>query len=316
MLQLTYLQIMQPRKDAALFKAFIEKQKTMLQFIMSNPQAAFSDTMVKSLYDNNPLARMVIPTAADFEKLNMDRAVEVYSNEFGSADGYHFFIVGNINVETAIPLLETYLGSIPSKGTAAAFKDNGVRPVKGTKELKVHKGKEKKSLILEIFSGDMPYSEDLAIKTQAVSEILNIKVIEELREKMGAIYGGGFNGRLSKEPYERFSIQLALPCGPENVDKLIAAANDEIKNLKEKGPDAKNLEKVKNQWIEKYKTDVKENKFWSEKMQSAIFWGRDKKRILNYEEYVNKLTPADIQQAAQKLFSTGNQFTAILYPES
>ncbi|MBC7553711.1 MAG: insulinase family protein [Taibaiella sp.] len=316
MLQLTYLQIMQPRKDAELFNAYVEKQKSMLKFMMANPQAAFSDTLVKTLYNNNPLARMAVPKISDYEKLNMDRAVQIYKDEFGSADGYHFFIVGNIKPETAIPLLETYLGSIPANNKTAAYKDNGVRPISGNKKLEFRKGKEKKSMILEIYTGEIAYSEDLALKTKAVAEVLNIKVIEELREKMGAIYGGGFNGSLSKEPYERYSLQLALPCGPENVDKLIAAANEEIKNIKEKGPDAKDLDKVKSQWIEKYKTDVKENKFWIEKMQSSIFWGRDKDRILNYENYINKLTPADIQETAKKLFTGNNQFISVLYPES
>ena len=316
MLQLTYLQIMQPRKDAELFKAYKEKQVSMLQFMSANPQAAFVDTMIKVLYNNNPLARMVLPKPADFDKLNMDRAVEIYSNEFGSADGYHFFIVGNVKAETAIPLLETYLGSIPSKNMAVAVKDNGVRPVKGNKNMKVYKGKEKKSLILEIFTGEVPYSEDFALKTNAVAEILNIKVIEDLREKMGAIYGGGFSGQVGKEPYERFSVQLALPCGPENVDKLIAAADVEIKSLKENGPEAKDLDKVKSQWREKYRTDAKENKYWAGKMESVIFWGRDKDRVLKYESYIDKLTPADVQETAKKLFTGDNQFISILYPES
>ena len=316
MLQLLYLQIMQPRKDEGLFKAFKEKSTSMLQFITANPQAAFADTMLKVLYNNNPLARTAFPKKEDFDKINLDRAIQIYSDEFGSADGYHFFLVGNIKPETAIPMLETYLGSIPAKNKAVSYKDNGVRAIKGTNQMSVHKGKEKKSLILTVYSGEIPYSEEMALKTKAVAEILNIKVIEEMREKMGAIYGGGFNGSMSKEPYERYAIQLALPCGPENVDKLLAAAKDEIKNLKEKGPDAKDLDKVKSQWIEKYKTDIKENKYWAEKMTGAMFWGREKDRILNYETYLNKLTPADIQEAAKTLFTNNNEFTAILYPES
>jgi zinc protease len=315
MLQLTYLQMMQPRKDADLFKAFVDKQKSMMQFVSANPQAAFSDTVVKTLYNNNPLARMVIPKASDFDKLKMDRAVEIYSNEFGSADGYHFFIVGNIESSIAIPLLETYLGSIPARNKAVSFKDNGVRPLPGNKELKFRKGKEKQSMILEVYTGEAKYSEDFALKARAVAEVLNIKVVEELREKMGAIYGGGFNAAVAKEPYERYSVQLYLPCGPENVDKLIAAANEEIKSLKEKGPDVKDVDKVKNQWLEKYKTDVKENKFWAEKMESSIFWGRERDRVLNYESYINKLTPAEIQDAAKKLFTGNNQFISVLYPE-
>ncbi len=48
MLQLTYLTITKPRKDEGLFNAFKDKQKTMLAFMSSNPQAAFADTMVKN----------------------------------------------------------------------------------------------------------------------------------------------------------------------------------------------------------------------------------------------------------------------------
>ncbi len=316
LMQVTYLQITQPRRDADLFKAFKEKQKTMIGFMSGNPQAAFVDTAIKTLFNNNPLARMVIPKPSDFDNINLDRLIQIYNDEIGTIDGYHFFIVGNVDQATVVPLIETYLGSIPEKGTAGVIKDNGVRPVKGIKELKFHKGKEPKSLIMAIYSGEIGYSEDLSLKAQALTEILNIKVIEDLREKLGKIYGGGFRGSVSKEPYERYSIQLQLPCGPESVDTLLAASNIEIKELIAKGPEAKDLDKVKSQWREKYRTDVKENKYWNEKLQSALFWGRDKDHILQYEKYIDKLTPADIQETAKKLFDGKNQFTSVLYPES
>jgi len=236
MLQLTYLTIMSPRKDDGLFNAYKEKQKTMLAFMTSNPQFAFFDTSVKALYNGNPLARRIIPKPEDFDDINLDRSLEIYKSEVGTADGYHFFIVGNVKPEQALPLIETYLGSIPSRGATAAFRDNGVRPAKGTTEIKIRRGKEQKSMIFAIYSGELPYSEDLALKTQAVAEILNIKVIEDLREKMGKIYGGGFYGSLSKDPYERFSIALQLPCGPESVDTLLKASDLEIKMLIAKGP--------------------------------------------------------------------------------
>ncbi len=316
LMQVTYMQITQPRKDEALFNAFKDKQKTMLAFMSSNPQAAFFDTTIKVLYKNNPLARMVIPKQSDFDNINLDRAIQIYNDEIGTPDGYHFYIVGNINAETAIPMIETYLGSIPAKGKTAAYKDNGVRAVKGIKEMKVRKGKEQQSFILAIYSGEIPYSEDLSLKTQALAEVLNIKVIEDLREKMGKIYGGGFHGALTKEPYERYSMQLQLPCGPQSVDTLLAAAAIEIKMLKEKGPDAKDLDKVKSQWREKHLTDLKENKYWQDKLESTLFWGRDKDRVLKYQQYVDKLTPDEIKATARQLFDGKNQFTSILYPES
>ena len=171
-------------------------------------------------------------------------------------------------------------------------------------------------MILAIYSGEISYSEDLALKAQALSEVLNIKVIEELREKMQAIYGGGFNAQVSKEPYQRYSLQVQLPCGPENVDKLITATGALIKTIKDNGPEAKDLDKVKSQWHEKHVTDLKENKYWESQLESIIFWGRDKDRVLQYESYIQKLTPADIQATAKKLFDGKNEFVSVLYPES
>ncbi len=316
MLQLTNLYLTQPRKDAGLFKAYKEKQTSMLQFLTSNPRLAFVDTTVKALYSNNPLARMVFPKPKDFERINLDRTMDVYKNEFGNVAGFHFFLSGNIDAKTAIPLLETYIASIPAIGKTAIWKDNGVRPVKGVKELTVKKGKEKQSMIIAIYSGELPFSEDLEMSANALAEVLNIKVIEELREKMGAIYGGGFSANVQKDPYPHYSIQLQLPCGPENVEKLLAAANTEIQKLVEKGPEMKDLEKVKSQWREKYITNIKENKYWNEKMEQVLFWSRDKNRVVKYETYLDKLSPTDIQAAAKQMLNGQNKFVSVLYPES
>src|SRR6185312_2458794 len=77
MLQLMNLCITQPRIDEGLFNAYKERQIPMVENIASNPRAAFVDTTVKTLYNNNPLAKMVFPRVADFSKLNLDRSLEI-----------------------------------------------------------------------------------------------------------------------------------------------------------------------------------------------------------------------------------------------
>ena len=316
MMQLIYLNATQPRKDEGLFTAYKTKQKTMLQFMSANPQVSFFDTTIKSLYGGNPLARMIFPHADDFDKINMDRAIEIYKNEFGTADGYNFYIVGNVDLKVAIPAIEKYLGAIPAAKKEPNFKDNGVRMVKGEHTIKVKKGKEKQSMIFAGYYGDASYSEDMALQARAVADLLNIKVIEDLREKMGGIYTGGFFADVRKEPYSRYAVMMQLPCGPENVDKLLAASKEEIKNLKANGPAVADLDKVKSQWREKYHTNLKENKYWTGKLQDILFWGRDQEHVIQYEIWIDKLTPADIQKTAKILFDGKNEFTSILYPES
>ena len=314
MMQLAYLYVTQPRKDAELFNAFKTKMKIQLKFAAGNPQVAFIDTTFKTLYANNPLASSPIPNADDLDKINLDRAMQIYNDEFCSADGYHFFITGNVDEERIVPLIETYLGSIPKSNKERSIKDNGVRPVAG--DLKFKKGKEKQSLILSGYFGELTYSEDLTLSAQALAEIMNIKVIEELREKLGNIYSGGFQARVEKEPYPHYSIMMYLPCGPENVDKLISAANIEMNNLKEKGPDQKDLDKVKSQWTEKHRTNLKENSYWAGKMESVLFWGRDRKTVFEYDNWIGKLTVTDVQQTAKQLFDNKRRFTSVLYPET
>jgi len=316
LMKLIYLNATQPRKDEALFNAFKTKQKTMLQFMSANPQVSFFDTTIKSLYGGNPLAKMIFPHPEDFDKIDLDRALDIYKKEFATADGYNFFIVGNVDMDKAIPAIEKYLGSIPAAKKEPSYKDNGVRMVKGEHTIKVKKGKEKQSMIFAGYYGDTKYSEDLALEANAVAEILNIKVIEDLREKMGGIYTGGFYADVRKEPYNRYAVMMQLPCGPENVDKLLAASKEEIKTLKEKGPDAADLDKVKSQWREKYRTNLKENKYWAGKLEDILFWGKSQEHVTQYEIWIEKLTPADIQKTAKLLFDGKNEFTSILYPES
>lgn len=209
-----------------------------------------------------------------------------------------------------------YIGSLPSSGRAASFKDNGVRPVSGNHTVTVHKGKEAKSLILASFTGEIKYDPRLALQAQALTEILNIKIVDDLREKLGAIYGGGIYGSLGKYPYNNFSFTMQLPCGPENVDTLLQSAWNEIEKIKTNGPEQTDLDKVKKQWLEKFKTNLRENSFWLSRLQGIYFQGDDPQRIFDYEKNVNAITVDDIKTTAGKLFGNANVLKGILLPEN
>lgn len=315
MLQLLHLRMTSPRKDEELFDAYRMKQKQQIQFLSASPQVSFLDTAFNVLYKKNPLAPSPVPRAADFDALKLDRSLAIFKEAFGNAAGYHFYLVGNVQPEMALPLLEKYIGSLPATGTEPQFKDNGVRPIDGTHRLTFARGTEKQSLIIAMYHGNAAYSEDFSLRTQAVAEVLNIKVIETLREKLGGIYSGGFQAEVERDPYAHYQLLMYLPCGPENVDKLLTAANEEIEKLKTTPIDAKELDKVKSQWREKYRVGVKENKFWAEHLESVLSWNKDKQHVIQYEKWIESITPADVQQTAKTLFDGKNQFTAVLNPE-
>jgi zinc protease len=316
MLQLTYLFFTDPRKDTALFKSFVQRNKSQYAMLSANPQAAFIDTMYKTLYNNNPLAPVAVPKSEYYDKIDLDRSLAIYKERFGDANGMNFILVGSFSEEEVVPLVEKYLASLPSTSKKFIYKDNKVRTVSGKKELTVNKGKEQKSLILAFYAGEIPYSEELDLKAQAMSEILNIRIIEELREKVQGIYGGGTFASLEKVPYGNYTFVLQLPCGPEKVDTLLKAVRKEFELMAKKGPDQSYLDKVKKQWIEQHKTSIKENETWLNELVSLKSQGGNPDRFVNYEKYVNALTPQDVQQAAKVILDGKNQFFAVLMPET
>jgi zinc protease len=313
--QLTYLYFTEPRKDTSLFHSFVQRNKSQYAAIAANPQAAFVDTVYKALYDNNPLAPIAVPNSAYFDKINLDRALAIYKERFGDASGMNFVFAGSFKESDIIPLIEKYIASLPATKKKFNFVDNKVRPVTGKSAITVNRGKEQKSLILAFYSGELPYSEDLELKTQALSEVLNIRIIEELREKIQGIYGGGTFAGLEKYPYANYTFAVQLPCGPEKVDTLLKAVKKEFSEIIQHGPDTSYLNKVKRQWIEQYKTSIKENGTWVNKILEYKLQGGDPDRFVHYEKYVEKLTPKDIQQAAKLILDGKNEFVAVQMPE-
>lgn len=316
MFQLTYLYFTAPRKDTALFRSFVQRNKSQYANISANPQAVFIDTMYKTMFNNNPLAPVTVPNSKYFDQINLDRSLAIYKERFGDANGMNFVFVGSFKEEEIIPYIEKYIASLPATSKKFTIADNKVRPITGKQQLTVNKGKEEKSLILAFYSGEMPYSEDMELKTQALSEVLNIRIIEELREKVQGIYGGGTFAGLEKYPYANYSLVLQLPCGPEKVDTLLKAVKKEFADMAAKGPDTSYLNKVKTQWIEQHKVKQKENGTWVDALLNIKFKGDSPDRFINAEQYIRSLTPKDIQQAAKLILDGKNQFYAVQMPEN
>ena len=315
MLQLLYLHVTAPRKDTGLFNSFIQKNKSQLAMLSSNPQAAFVDTFYKTMFNNNPLAPVAVPHAEYFDQVKLDRAMEIYKEHMGDVSEMQFAIVGNIDEAKLIPMLEKYIASLPSSGKKFTYTDNKVRTVKGKINLNAYKGKEEKSLILAVFAGETPFSEDEALKASALTEVLNIRIIEELREKVQGIYGGGIFGGLEKVPYNSYSFIAQLPCGPEKADTLTQALQIEIAKIRKNGIEESYLSKVKKQWLETHKETIKSNAAWAGNIISSKVEGENIDRFVNYEKYVEKLTTADIKKVANTYLSGNNLMIATLMPE-
>ncbi|WP_426075927.1 M16 family metallopeptidase [Janthinobacterium sp. PSPC3-1] len=314
MLQLVYLYMHDVRKDADLFQSYIGKQQDLAKNSLAQPDAVFYDAVQHTMFGDNPRVDGV-PRVADFDKVSLDRSLEIFRQRFSSARDMTFIFTGSFELDKIKPLIASYLGALPVTEVAHAYRDVGMRPVQGVVKKAVYMGSEPKSTISITFTGDVAYSDEQKLTLQALGEVLNLKVIEVLREKMSMIYGGGFETSMGQHPYGHYSVALNLPTGPENVDKVIAAAFAEINKMKKEGPSALDLEKVKLNWITRQQKAMRENNYWMSQLMGSVTQGRDPAQILRFEQRVRAITPQAVKQAAQRYLNLDNYVQVVLYPE-
>lgn len=315
MLQLAHLAFTQPRRDEELYRSFIGKQRDLARTSLSNPDVVFSDASIAALYNNDP--RVARPARVeDFDQIQLDRAMAIYRERFASARDFTFVIVGSFELAAMKQLAATYLGSLPVTDAPVAYKDIGVRPVKGVVKKDVYKGAENKSMVTLTFTGEAPYSEEASLSQGALAEILNIKVTEVLREKLGLIYSGHVGASLNKMPYGHYTMSISLPCAPENTGKVAEAMLDLIRTIQQQGPEAADLAKVRENWSINNRRALRENSYWLNHLDGSYANGLEPARILTFEQRAAALTAADVQAAAKRYFDFDNYVQMVLYPEA
>ena len=314
MLQLVHLYFTQPRKDQESFLNFINKNKALYQNLMSNPNYYYSDKVSRILSQDHPRGGG-FPSAEDWDKIKMDRAYEIYQERFNDASDFTFFLVGNFEIEEIKPLLATYLGTLPDTDREENWKDLGIRPPEGMVHEKVIKGAEPQSRVTMYFHKKGDYSTENAYLMNSLSDVLNIKLTEVLREDKGGVYSAGGRGSASKYPYEHYTFSIGFPCAPENVEDLSSTALQLLKDIQENGPAAEDVQKVKETQRRIRLENLEKNSFWANALEQYYYYNIDLDKILEYEKRVEDLTARAIQEVAQKYINTDDFIKVVLYPE-
>ena len=312
-LQLTYLYFTNPRKDEETFKGLIAQQKGGLANRGNDPNSVFADSVAAIL--GNYHVRRTGPSVKKVDQINLDRSVEIYKDRFADASDFTFIFVGSFDNEQIKPLLEQYLGSLPSINRKETAKDLGIHIPAGKIDKKVYKGQEPKASVRLVFSGDYTYNEKHNNQLNALAEVLTIKLIERLREDEGGVYGVGARASYTKFPTNRYTFSISFGCAPENVEKLVSSTLDEINKIKENGAVVTDLEKFIAEETRTTETQLKDNGFWLGYLSNQYQNEEEPKQVLTYLENLKELTPDQLKSTAKYRLSSENYIKMVLLPE-
>jgi zinc protease len=315
MFQLLTLRFTGLRRDEGLYRGLMDKEAEYLRRREADPDARFDDAINDTLYGKNPWQPRAV-ALEDLARVDLDGSMRAYRERFSSARGFTFILVGAFDVATIKPLLADYLGTLPTPDLPLDWRDRGLRYASGVHKKEVAGGATPRSTLALTFTGPVEWSPAESLRMQALIEVMNLRVFDVFREKLGLIYGGSMSGGVNRVPYQHYSIGTTLSTGPDKVDRLVAAIFAELARMKAEGPDPADLDKVKKNWRQSWQRSLRENGYWLSELQSVEFDHTDPHRILTIMDEADAITPDQIRQAAQRYFNTGNYVQVVMHPQS
>ena len=311
--QLIYQRFVAPRRDETAFISY----KTFLSGILANrgasPAAALGDTVTLVMTQGHPRARP--PNEEMIDRLDLDASFAFYRDRFADASDFVFYFVGAFAPEEMRPLVETYLGGLPSLGRVETWRDVGIDPPEGVIEKVVRRGLEPQSQTQIVFAGEAEYSREEEMAVSALADVLDIRLRELLREDLGGTYGVSVAGSLAHRPDEEYSVRLRFGSAPERAEELAAVVFEEIERIRREGPDAETVEKVRETQRRAKETQLERNRYWLQRLQRLDQLGMDYGHVTTYR-FIEGWTAEDVQEAALRYLRDDRFVKVVLYPEN
>ena len=314
MFQLIYLYFTAPRIDSSAYEVYQSRIKDMLVNKSLSPENAFQDTITVTLAQYN-LRRK--PWTEDIvNKMDLKKSFEIYKNRFADASDFTFVFVGNFSEDKIKPLVETYLGSLPSINRNENWKNLEINPPVGVISKEVKKGIAPKSMVNITFTGPYKWGYQNNYDLQSMKDVLDIKLRENIREEKGGTYGVWVQATGQKYPDQEYNISLTFGCSPKRVNELVKAVFQTIDSLKNIPVGDIYLTKVKETQRRQKEVELKENNYWLNTIYRYNFYNMDFSEFNKEDERINNFSKEDIMKTAKKYFNMKNYVKVVLYPKN
>jgi zinc protease len=313
-LQLVYLYATAPRADPNAFKVMQDQMRTGLKNRTLEPESALDDALAEIFCGTGIRCRPL--TLAEVDGLDRQRAYEIYRDRFADFSDFTFTFVGSFDPEKLRELAQIYLGNLPSTGRRETWRN--VQPdLPSTKiERTVRKGVDRRAVTHIEWTGALTPTLEFEVIADVLSNVLDMRVVDELREKLGATYSPHASFDWGVLPDPTYSATIGFVSEPERADDLSEAAFGMVDRLRREGPSAGDVRKAKEQARLAYEEALGENYFWLWQLESRLTTpGDDVGRILRYQDALAAVTPEQVRDAIRAYLPADRYVKVALFPE-
>jgi zinc protease len=313
MMQSIYLSFTAPVKDEERFEWLKGVYKPRLENKYNSPNAQFYAAIQAKTQSGNP--RNVEFDVDILNQQNVDTIYRVYQERFANPSDFVFMFVGDIDLLEMEQYLNQYVASLATTKNTEKRVKLPKYALEGDYQIHMEKGSEAKATVIVSLFGDAKWTYENQLVMAAFNNALEKSLRTRLREELAGVYSVSVNAKLSRWPYEDYSLSVSFTCDPERVDELYQEVNKVFAKFV--------AGDIDEQLITNFKTQVKTSR--AKNLQENGFWLR---YMLNhytpfiplplddYEAAVDKVSVELVKQAAKKYLLTNNRLYATLKPES
>jgi len=313
MMQLLYLKLARPRFDKVAHDAIIGRFSAMIGNMEKDPNKIKNDSISLITTSYNP--RTPILNKESVNKITLEDIRKIYTDRFDGADEFTFFIVGNIEKETVIPMVEKYIGSLPAKGRQETWINRGIEQPEGklTREINLEL-KVPKSTVYLSFASEMKYTPYNYLGLEVIQGILDLVYTEKVREDEGGTYGVGVQLSEQKRPEPLGEGMITFDCDPARAKDLKAIIYRELDVLMKAGPTQVNLDKAVSNILKTHEENKMHNAYWISTLTRYYSYGINSNDPANYENILKSYTIKDIKKIASQMFKKADVVDLVFNP--
>jgi zinc protease len=313
MFQLIYLTFTQPRADAEAFKTLVTQWSATLANRQAMPDTVFDDTLQEALTQGHPRAKPLTP--AQLPQMKLDTSLAFYKSRFADASDFTFVFVGTIDLDAMKPLVEQYIGSLPSLRKPERARDVGIQPPGGIVERQVRKGVDPRSQVSVVFTGSFQNTQANRILLRAMAETLEGNLQRTLREDLGGTYGVSVSPDFEQSPRPQYRVTISFACDPARLDGLVRALFRDVEDFKRLGPSAGQVADQRLALARDLETNSNSNSYLLNQLTYKYEYGEDPGEVFRLPEFYQRITPAAVREAAQMYLDLNRYVRVTLLPE-
>jgi len=314
MMQLLYLQFESPRFDQEAYDALLGRYKAYIENMANDPEKIMNDSLQLIMTSKSPRTKLMTPEV--FNEISLAQIKDIYKDRFVDASDFTYFIVGNIDEATAKTMAEKYIGSLTSLSRKETWIDRNIEGPKGKTVREIIIPVEvKKATVSVNYDAKMEYAPDQNLLLSLFRDILNLRYIDEIREKEGGTYGVKVSSSYTKFPKQEKSLDMMFDTDPDKANQLKAILYREIDKIAANGPTAEDLNKAVKNLLKNREQSKLHNGYWMQALTTYYFYTVNPADPKNFETILEKVTPAMVQEFVKSFLAKADVVDIIFKPK-